>query len=89
MDRKVIDLKDAPEVLQKAVEKKLSRHDYDSTLLQVIQTEHRCLAYLSIGNLCMILSLWNFNLEKVSEDSMTVGEMKEFMDHPTMKVWFS
>lgn len=89
MERKIIDLKDAPESLQKAVEKELSREDYETSLLQVIKTEHRYLAYLSIFNLCMILSVWNFNLEEVNENSMAVGEIKEFMEHPSMKVWFS
>lgn len=88
MDRKVIDLKDAPEVLQKRVNRKMSHHGEDANLLQVIQTEHRYLAYLSIGNLCMILSVWNFNHDEVNEDTMTVGEIKEFMNHPLMKMWF-
>jgi len=89
MKWEVVDLKDAPESLQSRVNEKFKMYDGDGQLLQVVKTEMAYNAYLNAGNLCTVLTVWNFNLDEVNEDSMTVGEIQQFMKHPEMKFWFS
>lgn len=47
-------------------------------------------SYLSWGNTCTVISMWLDGglYGMFNEGSMTVGEMKEFIEHPEMSFWF-
>ena len=89
MKWEVIDLKAAPESLQNRINEKLSMYEGEGEVLKVIETDHSFTAYMNVGNLCTVLTVWKFNVDEVNEDSMTIGDIKVFMDHPTTNWWFS
>jgi tryptophanyl-tRNA synthetase len=87
-----VQLQDTPEEFQQRVNKMIK--DYE--LLQVKEQRddkgeiYKYSAYLLNGNLCRIISMWYGEVlhGHFTDDSMIIGEIKQFIEHPKTSWWF-